>query len=41
VCSSYLDRQTPAKLLTPEEYRKQIVETRQALGAAPAAEATS
>jgi len=35
------DRTTPAKLLTPEEYRRQIVETRQALGAAPATEATS
>src|SRR6266511_1756002 len=35
------DRVTPAKLLTPEEYRRQIVETRQALGAAPAAEAAS
>ena len=35
------DRTTPAKLLTPDEYRRQIVETRQALGAAPAAEATS
>lgn len=34
------DRTTPAKLLTPEEYRKRIVDTRQALGAAPAAEAT-
>ena len=35
------DRTTPAKLLTPEEYRRQILETRQALAAAPAAEAAS
>jgi hypothetical protein len=35
------DRTTPAKLLTPDEYRRKIVETRQALAPAPAAEATS
>jgi hypothetical protein len=35
------ERNTPDKLLTPEEYRQRITETRQALGAAPAAEATS
>jgi RsiW-degrading membrane proteinase PrsW (M82 family) len=35
------DRTTPAKLLTPEEYRRQIAETRAALGGATATEAAS